>query len=103
MPFPLPPQVSIPAIPDVYAPGAADFKVGESIPGHRLSIYDPITGAFINLDGGQNASISVLYQVLVELRTLNAQMQLLVAQTKDETQLIRDDQSVAEPTFAQTR
>ena len=68
-----------------------------------LSIYDPISKGYINLDGGVASANSLRYQILVELRILNAQMQSLVNPTEDETQNLRADQSVAEPNFSSVR
>lgn len=68
-----------------------------------LSILDPVSGGYVNIDGGAKSNSVLFYSILVELRTLNAQMQLLTQQNVDETQLIRADQSVAEPLFTQVR
>lgn len=95
-------MANIPSIPDIYAPGVADNKATEVPPTHRLSIKDPIGGSFLNVDGGSSSIASMIYQILVELRVLNAQMQQLLAGQSDDVQNLRADQSVAEPLFAQT-
>ena len=69
----------------------------------KLSINDPITGGFIQLDGGMQSQISVMYQMLVEMRVMNQFLQQMVNPVEDETQNQRADQSVAEPQFANVR
>ena len=68
-----------------------------------LSIFDPISGGYVNIDGGAKSNSVLLYSILVELRIMNANMQQIVNPMEDETQNLRADQSVAEPTFANVR
>lgn len=74
-----------------------------TLPPSHLSIYDPISQGFINLDGGVLSTISVLYQILVELRTMNQFMQQVANPDVDDVATVRADQSVAEPQFTSPR
>jgi len=69
----------------------------------KLSIFDPISNGYINLDGGASSQISVQYQMLVEQRITNALLQQIADRFTDDVQNLRADQSVAEPQFAQKR
>lgn len=89
-----------PPAPHVYAPGVQDTGAPQA--SHRLSIKDPIGGGFMNVDGGASCMASMTYQILVELRILNAHMQQLVSPGQPDVDL-RADHSIANPEFAQTR
>jgi len=66
----------------------------------RLAVFDPITQGYSPLDGG--VSVTLLYQILVELRVMNAQMQKLVDPNVDEVQQLRNDMT-GETSFTQVR